>query len=135
LTFLDVVTKYDHAQSCIIARSTVTGNLVGLRVGKIVSRKDKVKKFPRMDWAAKLPKFLSLPHWLVFDGNIGPLFEKLRMGQEYIFVDLEDADMVYECMFLSVGKEARGKGLGSELIKRGYEIAKKVNNSSLVIHN
>merc|ERR1719211_590390 len=26
----DPVTKYDHAQSCIIARSTVTGNLIGL---------------------------------------------------------------------------------------------------------
>ena len=43
-------------------------------------------------------------------------------------MDLEDANTVYMCMILSVGEEARGKGLGTELIKRGYEVAKKVTN-------
>ena len=111
----------------------MSGNLVGLRVGKIVSRKDKVKPFPRADWVAKLPTFLNIPHWLVYMGNMGHFMQKLRIGPEYIFLDLEDADMVYECMCLSVGKEARGKGLGTELIRRGYEIAKKVNIMSLGI--
>ena len=120
------MTLYDHAPACIIARSTETGNLVGFRVGKILSRKDRVKKFPSLDWAAKLPKFLNLPHWMVFDGNLGPLLAKMRIGHEYMFVDLEDADMIYMCLFLCVGKEARGKGIGTELIRRGYDIAKKV---------
>ena len=43
-----------------------------------------------------------------------------------MFQDLEDANMIYLAMLLSVGSEARGKGLGTELMRRGYEIAKKV---------
>ena len=58
---------------------------------------------------------------------MGPLIaDKLKYGKEHIFSELEDAKKVYYCMILSVGSEARGKGLGTELIKRGYEIAKQV---------
>merc|ERR1719510_814785 len=32
--------------------------------------------------------------------------------------------MIYFCMVLSVGSTERGKGLGTELIKRGYKLAK-----------
>ena len=113
----------------------MTGNLVGLRVGKILSRKDKVKKSPKFGWVAKVPKFIGLPQWLVWTASVMPFLEKMRYGPEYVFVDLEDADMIYECMFLCVGKEARGKGLGTELIRRGYEIAKKVYNLSLGVLN
>ena len=83
----------------------------------------------------KLPKFIKLPQWLVWTANVMPFLEKMRYGPEYVFVDLEDADMIYECMFLCVGKEARGKGLGTELIRRGYELAKKVYNLSLGVLN
>ena len=124
--YIEPVTVYDHAPASIIARSTETGNLVGLRVGTILSRKDKVKVYPSLEWAAKLPKLFNLPKWLVFNGNLGPLLEKAKYGHHHVFVNLEDADMVYLCMFLCVGKEARGKGLGTELFRRGYEIAKKV---------
>ena len=48
-------------------------------------------------------------------------------------MDLEDANTVYMCMILSVGEEARGKGLGTELIKRGYEVAEKVSNFFLTV--
>ena len=65
---------------------------------------------------------------MIFWANVGPLFEELRYGNQYAFMDLEDANTVYMCMILSVGEEARGKGLGTELIKRGYEVAKKVTH-------
>ena len=126
----DPVTKFAHAPGCIIARSTVTGNLVGLRLGKIVARKDKVQKDPRFDWMAKLPKFLNLPHMLVYFSNLGPAMEKLRFGHEYMFQDLEDANMIYLAILLSVGSEARGNGIGTELMKRGYQIAKEVSYES-----
>ena len=51
----------------------------------------------------------------------------MRFGKEFLFDELEDANMVYYCMILCVGDEARGKGIGTELIRRGYNIAKKVN--------
>ena len=104
----------------------MTGNLIGVRSGSIISRKDKLKKDPRFDWVAKLPKFLNLPHWLIYFSNLGPTMEELRFGNQYVFQDLDDANMVYMAILLSVGREARGIGLGTELMKRGYQVAKKV---------
>ena len=104
----------------------MTGNLIGAKLGRIVSKKDKVKKDPRFDWVAKLPAFLHLPHFLVYFGNLGPHVERLRFGHQYMFQDLEDANMIYLAILLSVSSEARGKGLGTELMRRGYEIAKQV---------
>ena len=131
LNFEDPVTKFAHSPGCLIARSTVTGNLIGAKLGRIVSRKDKVKKDPRFDWVAKLPTFLHLPHFLVYFANLGPHFERLRFGHQYMFQDLEDANMIYLAILLSVSSEARGKGLGTELMRRGYEIAKQVYHECL----
>ena len=103
--------------------------MVGVRTGKIISRTEKVKKDPRFDWIAKLPKFLNLPHVLVYSASLGPVMNKTRYGHQYMFQDLEDANMIYLCMVLSVGVEARGKGLGTELIKRGYQTAKEVSEA------
>ena len=69
------MTKYAHSPGCVIARSTLTGNIVGARIGKILSKSDRVEN-ERVDWMAKLPRFFNIPHVLVFAGNIGPLFEK-----------------------------------------------------------
>ena len=121
------MTKYKHAPGCIIAKSTLSGNIVGARMGKIVSRKDPIRN-ERFDWMAKLPLCLPIPHALTFSSNLGPLFEKLRFGHEYMFQDLENANMIYKCLILSVGREARGKGLGTELMKRSYIIAKEVSS-------
>ena len=64
---------------------------------------------------------------MVYFSNLGPSMESLRFGHQYMFQDLEDANMIYLAQLLSVGSEARGKGLGTELMRRGYEIAKEVN--------
>ena len=119
--------KFVYSPGCIIARNSMTGKLIGCRMGKIVSRKDKIKD-ERFDWVAKLPTCFNVPHYLTFFSNTGPLFEKLRYGHDYMFKDLEDANMIYLAILLSVGREARGKGLGTELMRRGYEIAKGVSN-------
>ena len=100
-------------------------------MGKIVSRKDPVKN-ERFDWMANLPLCLPIPHCLTFSSNLGPLFEKLRFGHEYMFQDLENANMIYLCLLLSVGREARGKGLGTELMKRSYELAKQVQIEAML---
>lgn len=122
---IDPVLKYKHSPGCIIAKSTITGNIVGARLGKIVHRNDPVKN-ERFDWMANLPLCFPIPHCLTFSSNLGPLFERLRFGHQYMFQDLESANRIYQCLILSVGREARGKGLGTELMKRSYEIAKQV---------
>ena len=50
-----------------------------------------------------------------------------------MFQDLPNANFIYYCTLLSVGSEAQGKGIGTELFRRGYELAKQV--STRVIHN
>ena len=122
----DPVTKYKHSPGCIVAKSTISGNIVGARLGTVVSRNDPVKN-ERFDWMANLPLCLPVPHCLTFSSNLGPLFEKLRFGPQYMFEDLENANTIYKCLILSVGREARGKGLGTELMKRSYELAKQVS--------
>ena len=119
--------KVLHSPGCLIARSTETGNIVGARIGKIVSKDDPVQN-ERMDWAVNLPKYLSPPYAFVFWGNCGPIFEKMGYGHAYMFKQLPDAKMIYYCILLSVSSEAQGKGLGTELFRRGYELAKQVKN-------
>ena len=58
--------------------------------------------------------------------DLGDDILELRFGHQYMFQDLESANRIYQCLILSVGREARGKGLGTELMKRSYEIAKQV---------
>jgi len=122
---IEPVTKVLHTPACIIARSTITNNIVGVRIGEIVSRDDTLKKEPTFSWIAKLPTFLKLPHIMTWASNIGTFFENLPYGKQYMFDELEEGKVIYYCMILSVGSEARGKGLGTEMIKRGYSLAKK----------
>ena len=127
LLHLDPVENFSHSPGCIIARSSMTGKIIGCRIGKIISRRDKIKN-ERFDWVANLPMCLNIPHHWTFFANTGPLFEKLRFGHPYVFEDLQNADMIYLAILLSVGRDARGQGLGTELMRRGYEIAKGVSN-------
>ena len=124
--YIGSVKKIRHSPGCVIARSTETGNIVGARIGKIVSKDDPVEN-ERIDWAANLPKFVSIPYVLVFWGNLGPVMEELGFGPAYMFKQLPDAKMIYYCGLLSVSSEAQGKGLGTELFRRGYELAKQVS--------
>ena len=119
------MTKIKHGPGCIIARSTESGNIVGARIGKVISKDDPVQN-ERVDWMAKAPKWLNIPYSMVYWGNLGPIMEKLRFGHAYMFKDLTDAKMIYYCTLLSVGSDAQGKGLGTELFRRGYELAKQV---------
>ena len=74
----------------------------------------------------KLPKFFRFPPVMINMINVGLMLEEIRYGHHMAFEELEDAQMIYFCMVLSVGSTERGKGLGTELIKRGYNLAKKV---------
>ena len=82
-SYVEPVKKVRHSPGCVIARSTVTENIVGARIGKIVSKDDPVAN-ERVDFFANLPKFLNIPHSMVYWGNIGPLFEKLGFGHAYM---------------------------------------------------
>ena len=48
----------------------------------------------------------------------------IRYGKKYCFEDVPEATKVYVGMSLSVTSEGRGKGLGTELLKRSMAFAK-----------
>ena len=49
----------------------------------------------------------------------------LNYGKPQAFEELKDADQIYFAANVCVSDKARGCGLGTELVKRGYDIAKK----------
>ena len=128
LPFTDPVAKVTYGPSCIVARSTTSNNIVGVRTGCIMSRKDKLKKEEIGCWSCflRLPKCLRVPPLMLNMINLGVLLEEIRYGHHMAFDELEDAQMIYFCNVVAVGATERGKGLGTELIKRGYDLAKKV---------
>ena len=126
LIFTDPVTKTVHGPSCIVARNTTSNNIVGIRTGQIYSRKEK-KKDPSLSWLSGLPKWLRIPPLVIYLANADILMAELHYDKYKIWDELGDASMIYFCYILCVGGDERGKGLGAELIKRGYDIAKKVS--------
>ena len=49
----------------------------------------------------------------------------MKYGQKYAFSDLKDANKIYFAANVCVSATGRGLGLGSELVRRGYKIAKQ----------
>ena len=133
------MTKVSHGPACIIARSTETNNIVGIRTGQIESKAYRDgrgrkclrilrRKLQDSSWLAKLPKCFRVSPLIVFFANMSKLCKDIHYDEELMFEQCGNVEMVYHCWVLSVGVEAQGKGLGTELIKRGYKLAKKVNS-------
>ena len=120
------ITKVEITPACIIARSTEDDCIVGVRMGEIVSRKNvKDEPLPPIMWIGNLPSFIPIPKKLIDMTNVIQHFNDLKYSKCNAFDDLKDTDMIYFAANVCVSSKARGLGLGTELIKRGYEIAKK----------
>ena len=57
--------------------------------------------------------------------NVLQHFIDLSYSKCNAFDELKDTDMIYFAAIVCVSSKARGLGLGTELVKRGYDIAKK----------
>ena len=122
------ITKVEITPACILARSTEDGSIIGCRMGEIVTRKN-VKNDPRLPimWIGNLPSFIPIPKKLIDMTNVLQFFIDLRYSKCKAFDELKDADMIYFAANVCVCRKARGLGLGTELVKRGYELAKTVD--------
>ena len=119
------ITKVEITPACIVARSTEDDYIVGVRMGEIVSRKNvKDEPLPPIMWIGNLPSFIPIPKKLIDMTNVIQHFNDLKYSKCNAFEDLKDTDMIYFAANVCVSSKARGLGLGTELIKRGYEIAK-----------
>lgn len=112
--------------ACIIARSTSDNSIVGCRIGEIISRENvKDESLPPIMWIGSLPSFLPIPKKLIDMTNLIQHFIDLSYSKCNAFSELKDTDRIYFAANVCVSDKARGCGLGTELVKRGYDIAKK----------
>ena len=119
------ITKVEITPACIVARSTIDDSLVGVRMGEIVSRKNvKDEPLPPIMWIGNLPSFIPVPKKLIDMTNLLQHWLDLKYSKCNAFEELKDTDMIYFAANVCVSSKARGLGLGTELVKRGYEIAK-----------
>ena len=120
------ITRVEITPACIVARSTVDDSIVGCRMGEIMSRKNvKDEPFPPIMWMGNLPSFIPVPKKLIHLINLLQHFIDIRYSKSIAFEELKDTDMIYFANCVCVSSKARGLGLGTELVKRGYDIAKK----------
>ena len=120
------ITNIEITPASIIARSTVDNSIVGTRIGEIVSRNNaKDEPIPPIMWIGNLPSFVPIPEKLTHLINLVQHIDDLNYGKTAAFQELKDADKIYFAANVCVSDKARGCGLGTELVKRGYEIAKK----------
>ena len=111
--------------ACIVARSTEDNSIVGCRIGEIVSRKNaKDEALPPIMWLGNLPSFVPIPKKLIDMINLIQYLIDLNYGKVNAFEELKDTDKIYFAANVCVSDKARGLGLGTELVKRGYDIAK-----------
>lgn len=132
--FIDGLRANAAKPACLVAKSNDTGKIVATRFGMIITKGSHFKdpsilgmSYCSMTSLGNLPTFV--PRKVRDAGNCGYLEEKLPMSQESAFKELPDATTIYFCFHLAVGTEARGKGLGLEMIKRGQKLAKKAGCS------
>ena len=122
----DLIIHAGGTPSCVVARSTVDDSILGCRMGKVVSRKEaRNKSEPHLSCVGNLLSYLPIPlksnHML----NMKRLYKDLKYGQAYAFKELKDANKIYFASNVCVSAKSRGLGLGSELVRRGYTIAKQ----------
>ena len=120
------VMNVEIAPASIVARSTADNSIVGCRLGEIASRKNvRDVALPPVMWIGNLPAFLSIPKKLTDMSNLIQFTIDLNYGKLQAFEELKDTDQIYFAANVCVSDKARGCGLGTELVKRGYDIAKK----------
>jgi N-acetylglutamate synthase-like GNAT family acetyltransferase len=120
------ILNIEIAPACTIARSTVDNSMLGCRLGEIVSRQNgKDDSIPPILWIQHLPSFFPIPKKLVDTVNAVQLMRDISYSKTHAFKELTDCDKIYFATKVCVSPKARGCGLGSELVKRGYHIAKQ----------
>ena len=119
------IRNVEFSPACTVARSTIDNSILGCRMGEIVSREKGIdESIPPIMWIKNLPSFFPVPKKLIDIINLVQLMKDLKYGKQNAFEDLTDTDRIYIATKVCVSDKARGLGLGTELVKRGYDIAR-----------
>ena len=116
----------ETSPASIVVRSTIDNSILGCRLGEIVERNhEKDKSILPVSIARNPPLYIPLPKKFIDVINIVKQFSDLKYGKTNAFDDLKDAEKIYFATNVCVSSKGRGLGLGSELVRRGYIIAKE----------
>ena len=110
------------------------GNLLGIRLGFISDRQSLPWEANQLyQWMLRLPPFL-------FPTKIWKMLQVIKfikdLGYSYIngFDQCVDNNgKIYFCLALGVGREGRGKGLGSQMLRQSIEYAKEQGCSHMYV--
>ena len=124
---IDPISKVTVTPASIIARSTRGNNaILGCRIGAIWNRADcEETDVPYLLWVANLPTYLPITKKLIDMSNMAQLLLDLHYGKRQAFDELKAAKRMYFAASLCISDNARGMGLGTGLVRRGYDIAVK----------
>ena len=127
ILIVDPIQKNNTNIPCsIIGRSTENNCIVGCRIGAIYSKQDDLPSVACVsNWLGELPLFLEVPRKFIDFVNQQSLFADLHYSKQDAFNELiESGNLIYFAECLVVSSTTRGIGLGAELLKRGYKLAK-----------
>ena len=122
---MEPISRVTVAPASIIARSTEGNNdIIGCRIGAIYDRENfEDSDLPNVLWIGNLPACLPIPKKIIAMLNVMQHLVDLNYSKSQAFAELKDAKRIYFCATVCVSDKARGMGLGTELVKRGYDIA------------
>merc|ERR1719312_2422028 len=114
--------------SCLVARCIKTGRIIGARIGEIID-KATLRPDTRVEAIQNIP--LPISRRLRKLANWQAMETKHQFGHDNVFKDPEtsESERIYLDCLVCVSKEARGRGLGGELVKRGHKLAEKAKCS------
>ena len=101
------------------------GEILGIRLGEFKTKEDAMDAPDH-----KLSNWLSrnlplIPDVLYKYGYFNLCMDEIKYGKKAAFADLQDANKIYYAHILCSSKNARGLGLGKELVIRSMELANK----------
>jgi len=101
------------------------GRIIGLRMGKRSTKKQAFEEKRFLDWLSWLFPFFV---WEYFFGKLAHLMRLMRdlkYEPHKAYAEL-NCDTIYEGISVVVAKDARVRGLGTELVKRSMDLAEKL---------
>jgi len=118
------IAQNEKKKASLVAKCTKTGKIVGTRFGEIVTR-ETLKVEPKIYFLGEMPKFVPVPEKLRKQAQIQKIFDTHLIGQEHVFKhpDTKESKAIYFGHNVCVGRAARGKGLGLEMVKRSQRLA------------
>ena len=129
MTMISPIRSHMKVPSSLLAKDKTTGKIFAMRIGEIKRRTAEtmmeISKEPDFRFMGNLPTLIPVPRTFVIAGNIQWIFDQLKYSRKTAFEAFENDESIYFSHNITVAREARGKGLGKELIRRAMRMAEK----------